>query len=80
MRSFVSDPQMDVSHLQRESTPTYLLARDEDCENSFHSSADFVRTVVFMAFHMCMVSVSDRWLRWMICADEYVLGPQSAGQ
>ena len=23
-------------------TPTYLLARDEDCENSFHSTADFV--------------------------------------
>lgn len=79
MRSFVSDPQMDVSHLQRESTPTYLLARDEDCENSFHSSADFVRTVdSAMASHT--VSVSHRWLRWMIYADEYVLGPQSAGQ
>ena len=23
-------------------TPLYLLARDEDCENSFHSTADFV--------------------------------------
>ena len=23
-------------------TPTYLLARDEDCENSFHATADFV--------------------------------------
>lgn len=23
-------------------TTTYLLARDEDCENSFHSTADFV--------------------------------------
>ena len=23
-------------------TPTYLLARDEDCENTFHSTADFV--------------------------------------
>eukprot|EP01036_Dinobryon_divergens_P031482 gene31482-40884_t len=26
----------------RVSTPTYLLSRDEDCENSFHSTADFV--------------------------------------
>ena len=78
MRSFVSDPQMDVSHLQRESTTTYLLARDEDCENSFHSSADFVRTVDYGPAHM--VSVSHCWLRWMIYADEYVLGPQSAGQ
>ena len=25
-----------------EETATYLLARDEDCENSFHSTADFV--------------------------------------
>jgi hypothetical protein len=25
-----------------ESTPTYLLARDEDCDNSFHSTADFM--------------------------------------
>lgn len=24
-------------------TPTYLLARDEDCENLFHSMADHVR-------------------------------------
>ena len=27
-----------------QTTPTYLLARDEDCENSFHSTADFVST------------------------------------
>ena len=25
-----------------EDTPTYLLARDEDCENLFHSMADHV--------------------------------------
>jgi hypothetical protein len=29
------------SNVQVEDTPTYLLARDEDCENSFHSTADF---------------------------------------
>jgi hypothetical protein len=27
-------------------TPTYLLARDEDCENAFHSTADFVRRLI----------------------------------
>ena len=27
---------------ETESTTTYLLARDEDCENSFHSTADFM--------------------------------------
>ena len=26
-------------------TPVYLLARDEDCENSFHTTADFVSTL-----------------------------------
>lgn len=40
MRSFVVEtsatPDMVID------TPTYLLARDEDCENSFHSTADFV--------------------------------------
>ena len=27
-------------------TSTYLLTRDEDFENSFHSAADFVSTVI----------------------------------
>lgn len=31
-------------------TPTYLLARDEDCENSFHSTADFVSS---LRRHLC---------------------------
>lgn len=29
-------------------TPTYLLARDEDCENSFHSTADFMNMYLVM--------------------------------
>eukprot|EP01033_Poteriospumella_lacustris_P004587 gene4587-3281_t len=58
MRSFVSDPQMDVSHLQRESTPTYLLARDEDCENSFHSSADFMN--MFLVHKVLGNEVADQ--------------------
>jgi hypothetical protein len=42
MRSFSENTNVDTSSYQRESVPTYLLARDEDCENSFHSSADFM--------------------------------------
>jgi hypothetical protein len=29
--------------------PTYLLARDEDCENSFHSTADFMNIFLVMS-------------------------------
>lgn len=29
-----------------EEAPTYLLARDEDCENSFHSTADFMNMLL----------------------------------
>jgi len=36
--SGVSNPTYDITH----EPPTYLLARDEDCENSFHSTADFM--------------------------------------
>lgn len=31
-----------------EDTTTYLLARDEDCENSFHSTADFMNMFLVM--------------------------------
>jgi hypothetical protein len=36
---------------------TYLLARDEDCENSFHSSADFVS------------SISSQWHYYIVVCD-----------
>jgi hypothetical protein len=32
-----------------EDAPTYLLARDEDCENSFHSTADFMNVFLVMS-------------------------------
>ena len=32
-----------------EDAPTYLLARDEDCENSFHSTADFMNAFLVMS-------------------------------
>lgn len=41
MRSFESG-RIGQHHDEVADTPTYLLARDEDCENSFHSTADFV--------------------------------------
>lgn len=36
-----------------EETATYLLARDEDCENSFHSTADF------MNMHLVMLALNQ---------------------
>ena len=44
MDSFRSEAQVpsDSNAYEVIETPTYLLARDEDCENLFHSSADHV--------------------------------------
>jgi hypothetical protein len=39
-------------------TPTYLLARDEDCENSFHSTADFMN--MLLVSHILDVNVSQQ--------------------
>jgi hypothetical protein len=36
-------------------TATYLLARDEDCENSFHSTADFVSSVAAPCIRQCVI-------------------------
>lgn len=38
-------------------TPTYLLARDEDCENSFHSTADFMN--MFLVMNILGLSASE---------------------
>lgn len=38
--------ESDFTSAEVYETPLYLLARDEDCENSFHSTADFVRSTV----------------------------------
>lgn len=43
MRSAVfGASESDFQSAEMYDTPLYLLARDEDCENSFHSTADFV--------------------------------------
>ena len=39
-QSEVSESEMKKAEIYE--TPVYLLSRDEDCENSFHSTADFV--------------------------------------
>ena len=44
MRDFEGSSDSSIyNHAVVQETPLYLLARDEDCENSFHSAADFVR-------------------------------------
>ena len=49
MSTFVSAPSFTLppkGSYEVQETPTYLLARDEDCENSFHSTADFVSYIL----------------------------------
>jgi hypothetical protein len=48
MRSFQSSTSFPTGY-EEVKTPTYLLARDEDCENAFHSTADFV-SFVYLGF------------------------------
>jgi len=45
---FLSAPDLPASlpPVKVEETPTYLLARDEDCENMFHSSADHLNVLL----------------------------------
>ena len=48
MSSFKSIPGMPQDFYDEIiDTNTYLLARDEDCENAFHSTADFVSLNIF---------------------------------
>ena len=43
MSSFLSDqPLPEEGTYEIEERPTYLLSRDEDCENTFHHTADLV--------------------------------------
>lgn len=47
MQSFEADrPDPSSSTYTVVSHPTYLLARDEDCENTFHSTADFMNMLL----------------------------------
>ena len=64
-------------------TTTYLLARDEDCENAFHSTADFVRhTFVHVYAHcalMLLLLLLLLLLLFLLFVDEYVVGVYGAG-
>jgi hypothetical protein len=47
MSTFVSDSN-EPDEYDTVDVPTYLLARDEDCENTFHSTADFMNMFLVM--------------------------------
>ncbi|KAJ1438330.1 hypothetical protein B484DRAFT_477201 [Ochromonadaceae sp. CCMP2298] len=51
-------------------TPTYLLARDEDCENSFHSTADFMN--MFLVGRALGLPVQEQQV---LLLDKYADGP-----
>ena len=52
MRTFKSDMTIPSSYEVINHT-TYLLARDEDCENTFHSTADFVIHPIYIYIYIC---------------------------
>jgi len=57
MRSFQSDVK-DLGTYTTVDTTTYLLARDEDCENSFHSTADFMN--MYLVMNILGISPSEQ--------------------
>uniref|UniRef100_A0A7S0SZ26 EGF domain-specific O-linked N-acetylglucosamine transferase n=1 Tax=Chromulina nebulosa TaxID=96789 RepID=A0A7S0SZ26_9STRA len=48
MNSFEENYHID-SNIERYETPLYLMARDEDCENLFHSTADFMNAYLVIS-------------------------------
>ena len=66
MRGFRSDaPLPSPSSYDTESVTQYLLPRDEDCENSFHSTADFVSAQLYL------LSLSPPPARIKLCFSSY---------
>lgn len=50
MRDFEGSSDSSIyNHAVVQETPLYLLARDEDCENSFHSAADFMNMFLVLS-------------------------------
>lgn len=47
----------NIPHYDVIESPTYLLSRDEDCENPFHSTADFMN--MFLVLSMLNIPVND---------------------
>eukprot|EP01042_Synura_sphagnicola_P002771 gene2771-3377_t len=71
MRGFRSDaPVPSPSSYDTEAVTQYLLPRDEDCENSFHSTADFLN--IYLVLSALKISPTD--IRVMLF-DKYSDGP-----
>ena len=70
MNSFAPQTQMPSSSYKTVSQPTYLLARDEDCENTFHSTADFMN----MYFVMSLLDI-DPGEQQVLLMDKFTDGP-----
>jgi hypothetical protein len=65
MRSFVAEDSTIDGSVVIEDTPTFLLPRDEDFENSFHSTADFmniflVKSILGLDFRESQMMLFDR--------------------
>ena len=68
IRSFQEQREFSFNskNIQKEKTPVYLLSRDEDCENMFHSMADHVniylvvKHILNMDFENLKVILFDR--------------------
>ena len=81
MRDFEGGADKSLyNQLVVQETPVYLLARDEDCENSFHSSADFVSALsvqfssIVVFLDPCLRVVSVSMLTCISLPDEHVPG------
>ncbi len=72
MSTFESDTRLPSDHIKVDTT-TYLLARDEDCENAFHSTADFV------SFHcLFLKKIAFNFMVATFDTDEHVFGEKSS--
>lgn len=71
MKNFLSDQRVPASGTYNVvETPTYLLSRDEDCENSFHSTADFMN--MYLVMNILGLSASEQQV---ILLDSHPDGP-----
>jgi len=63
MSSFQPGKKLPAEYTSVDTT-TYLLARDEDCENAFHSTADFVSNYLNKIVGLNLI--------FCVCSDEHV--------
>lgn len=53
-QSGISESELERTEVYE--TPLYLLSRDEDCENSFHSTADFVSIIFIVILIILLIN------------------------